>query len=240
VDESVARRLGLILAVAVPLVTAGLGCEKSTTTTAPTLTADCAANPSSGTAPLSVTFVLNVSGAQGSFSVAIAYGDGASGTDPDQPHRYTAAGSYTASFTVVTDTQSARCSAPVTVAAPQPTPTPTPGPNQPPQPVFKTTPAANGSTISGTAPLVVNFNLCQTADPDGDPLRFRMDLDGNGAFEYEGSTGVDCRHPATYGAGTHDATICVTDIVCPSWPVCAGYPTLHPFQCRSYSIVVTP
>ena len=236
-----ARRLGLILALLLPLVAAVPGCERKTTT-APTLTADCAARPTNGTTPLSVVFTLNVAGAQGPFSVAIAYGDGASGTDPDLAHVYTASGNYVASFTVATDTQSARCSAVVTVAAPQPTPTPAPstGPNQAPSPLFKTTPEASGSTISGAAPLLVHFNVCRTTDPEGDALRFRMDLDGNGVFEYDGSTGADCRHEATYAAGTHQATDCVTDIACPSWPACAGYPTLHPFQCRSYTIVAAP
>jgi hypothetical protein len=82
--------------------------------------------------------------------------------------------------------------------------------------------------------------MCRTVDPDGDRLRFEMDLDGNGTFEYQGSTGVDCRHEATYGAGTHLATICVTDVDCDTWPACFGNATFHPRQCRSYSIVVSP
>jgi len=34
--------------------------------------------------------------------------------------------------------------------------------------------------------------------------------------------------------------VCVTDIDCPAWPACAGTPTLHPYQCRTYTIVVSP
>jgi hypothetical protein len=231
------RRLGLVLTW-VFLAVSGPACQKGQTVTAPSLTAQCAASPGSGTAPLTVAFTLNVAGAQGAFSVAIDYGDGTKGTEPDRPHVYTSAGSYTPSFTVTTSTQSARCSAAVTVAAPAPTPTP--GPNQPPQAVFKTKPSASGSTISGKAPLTVEFNLCLTEDPEKDPLRYTMDLNGDGAYEFQGSTGADCRHPATYGVGTHPATICVTDIACTTWPACAGYPTLHPLQCRGYSVVVGP
>ena len=50
-------------------------------TTAPSLSVTCSANPGSGTAPLAVSFALNVSGAQGAISVRINYGDGSSGTE---------------------------------------------------------------------------------------------------------------------------------------------------------------
>lgn len=221
------------------LALTGAACEHKTVTT-PTLSADCAAAPASGTAPLSVSFTLNVAGAQGAFSVAIEYGDGTTGSDASQLHVYRDSGSFSPAFTVTTPTQSARCSTVVTVAGPQPTPTPTPAANQPPQAVFSTNPEASVSTITGKAPLAVDFNMCRTADPDHDPLRFEMDLDGNGTFEYQGSTGADCRHSAAYAAGTHAATICVTDVDCNTWPACFGNATLHRPQCRTYSIVVSP
>ncbi|HXY41675.1 MAG TPA: hypothetical protein VEQ10_18500, partial [Vicinamibacteria bacterium] len=134
--------------------------------------------------------------------------------------------------------QSARCSTVVTVLAPVPTPIPS---NQAPEVVFQTVPKASSSgTITGTAPFNVHFNVCQTSDPDHDRLRFRMDLDGDGIFEVQGSTGESCRKDFSYPAGTHHATVCVTDIDCPTWPTCAGAPTLHPYQCRTYAIVVSP
>jgi hypothetical protein len=233
-----ARRVGGVLTSVFVLVLAGPACHESTTTTAPSLAVDCGANPASGVAPLTVSFTLNVAGAQGTFSVAINYGDGTAGSDPGATHVYAGAGSYAPSFTVSTGTQSARCSAAVTVAAPQPSPTP--GPNQPPEAVFHTVPGSTGSTITGKAPLDVSFNMCQTTDPEHDPLRFEMDLDGNGTFEYQGSTGADCRHTVTYAAGTHAATMCVTDVDCNTWPACFGNATLHPLQCRSYVVVVSP
>ena len=196
--------------------------------------------PAAGAAPLRVTFTLDVAGAQGTFSVAIDYGDGTTGTDAGQPHVFGASGSYAPAFTVTTPTQSARCSTAVTVAAPTPTPTPTPAANRPPDAVFVTYPGSASGAISGKAPLTVEFNMCRTSDPDHDPLRFLMDLDGDGAFEYQGSSGADCRHTVAYGAGTHTAAMCVTDVDCITWPACFGNATLHPLQCRSYAITATP
>ncbi len=230
-----ARRLGLVLVLLMPLA-GGPACEHNTVT-APALTATCAASPGNGAAPLSVAFTLSVAGAQGSFTVAIDYGDGKQGSDPGQPHVYAGAGVYSPSFTVATATQSARCSTAVTVNA---SPSPSPLANQPPDAVFHTVPAASGETISGVAPLEVHFNMCQTADPEGDKLLFKMDLDGDGVFEVAGSTGGECRKSTTYAAGTHRARICVTDVDCATWPTCREAPTLHDFQCRNYSVVVSP
>jgi hypothetical protein len=219
-------------------------CDKGSVTNATQpLAIQCSANPTTGMAPLTVAFGLDVANARGSVSVAISYGDGTQqGTDPDVRHVYMSAGDYVASITVTAGVDSARCSVPITVAAP---PTPSPSPtvpnppgNQAPIASFKTTP--EGTTLTGTAPFTVQFNMCRTVDPDGDRLLFKMDLDGNGAFEYQGSSGADCRHDATYPVGTTTATLCVTDVDCPSWPVCWTSPTLHPFQCRSYTINAIP
>lgn len=226
------RRGRVLLALAV-LAWAGPACRKTETVSAPSLAVDCGASPAAGTAPLAVAFKLNVAGAQGAFTVAINYGDGTQGSDPDSTHVYPSAGTYAASLTVSTATQSARCSAVVTVAAATPTPAPT---NQPAHAEFHTNPAST----AGTAPFTVQFNMCQTTDPDGDRLLFKMDLDGDGVFEHLGSTGADCRLPQTYAAGTYTPTICVTDVNCPSWPDCRSLPPNHPYQCKSYSVVVSP
>jgi PKD repeat protein len=228
--------------VAVILVLAagsGPACLQDTTTdSTPPLSILCSANPASGRAPLTVAFGLDVANAVGAISVAINYGDGTQGGDPDARHVYTSAGDYVASFTVAAGSETARCSVPVSVA-PGPTPTP-PAENRWPDPSFLTTPPANGSSITGKAPFTVQFNLCRSVDPDRDRLYFRMDLDGDGAFEFHGATGADCRHGATYAVGTRTATICVTDVDCPSWPQCEGLPRLHPYQCMSYSVTAAP
>ena len=232
-----ARRRWLFLVLGCLVAAGGARCREETVVTAPTLAAECAATPSSGPAPLTVVFTLNVAGAQGAFSVAVDYGDGTRGDDASRPQAYSAAGAYSAAFTVTTASQSARCSVLVTVAAPAPTPPP---PNRPPEPVFRTVPTATGSTLSGKAPLEVNFDMCNTADPDKDALYFKMDLDGDGVFEYHGPTGADCRHRHTYATGTYAPKVCVTDVDCSTWPACEGLPPLHSFQCRSYSVVANP
>jgi PKD repeat protein len=212
----------------------GPGCQKEEPVTLPTLSATCDARPSSGPAPLAVNFILQVAGADGAFTVAVSYGDGTSGANPDAPHTYTSAGVFTASFNVTTATQSARCSTTVTVS-PGGSATPPPGSNQAPHAVFKTTPDAvgNTNTISGTAPLAVRFNLCATTDPEGDLLWFLMDFDGDGAWDSVGTTGAKCRRDAVYTAGTYDARVCVHDIDKDGQP-------LHAAECKRFTVVATP
>ena len=235
---AVRTRVAVVLAWA---AASGPACLQDTTTEPlGALAIRCSANPTSGPAPLTVAFGLDVTGALGAISVAIQYGDGTQGTDPDARHVYGGAGDYMASMTVTAGIETARCSIPISVApAPAPTPTPRVG-NQPPHPSFRTNPPASGTAITGTAPFSVNYNMCMTVDPDDDRLLFRMDLDGDGAFEFRGSSGADCRHGASYAVGTRTATLCVTDVDCPSWPLCEDYPPLHAFQCRSYSVTAVP
>ena len=98
---------------------------------------------------------------------------------------------------------------------------------------FKTTPNAVGGGISGTAPFKVRFNVCLTADPEGNTLYFTMDLDGDGKLDVRGSTGASCREDWTYAVGTWFAEVCVTDLA-------PDGERLHPFQCEGYTIVATP
>jgi PKD repeat protein len=175
-----------------------------------------------------VSFLLGVSGAEGPFTVAVTYGDGSSGTNPDAPHTYAQAGAFTAAFTVATATQSARCSTAVSVQA-----GPSPRSNQPPQAVFKTTPDAVAGTIRGTAPLDVRFNMCASSDPEGDRLLFLMDFDGDGQFDHAGTTGAHCRTDHSYAAGTWTARNCLRDVD-------SGGQARHDDECRTYTVVATP
>jgi PKD repeat protein len=213
---------------AVAAVVAGPACQKKETIVTPALSATCEARPSSGEAPLSVSFALNVAGAEGPFTVSISYGDGASGTNADLPHTYASAGSYTASFDLATATQSARCSTAVTVTTAAP-----PAANRPPSAVFHSNPDAVKGQITGKAPLDVLFNMCQSTDPDHDVMFFRMDFDGDGNWEVHGTTGGSCRRDNTYAQGTYTAVNCVTDLGPDAQP-------LHAYQCRSYTVVATP
>ena len=223
------RRLTLVAA----LVVLGLpGCQKGDKLTAPALVATCGAQPTTGLAPLSVTFQLTVSGAEGPFQVVVSYGDGQSGTNPDLPHPYATSGVFTAAFTVTTATQSARCSTTVAVL-PSAVPSPPSGSNRPPTPVYKSTPAASGSTVSGTAPLAVRWNMCATTDPDQDLLYFLMDFDGDGRFDSGGTTGAHCRKDYVYAAGTYHPRLCVHDMT-------ASGEALHDDQCRTFTVLATP
>jgi len=228
------RRFVVVLGTVAALAATGPGCNEGDTVTAPALTATCSATPSSGEAPLVVSFALTIAGAEGTPSVAVSYGDGATGTDPDASHTYGAGGVYTASFTLSTSTgQSARCAATVSVSGdPAPGPSPSPSDNLPPVAEFKTTPDANANDrIVGTAPLDVRFNMCLTADPEGDTLYFTMDLDGDGKLDVRGSTGASCRHDRTYSTmGTWKASNCVTDLD-------PGGARLHDYQCVTYTVV---
>lgn len=211
---------------------AGPGCDKKETVVAPALSATCEARPASGQAPLTVSFALNVAGAEGPFTVSISYGDGATGTNPDLPHTYATAGSFTASFEVTTATQSARCATAIGVTAGTSPGSPPVG-NQPPAAVFKSTPDAVRGEIAGTAPLAVRFNMCASTDPEKDTLYFLMDFDGDGKWEVHGTTGASCRRDNTYALGTYKAVNCLADVGPDGVP-------LHPYQCHSYTVKATP
>ena len=220
----------LLAAVAACLPVAVLPACHEHNVTAPTLQATCEAQPGSGPAPLPVAFALSVAGASGAFTVSINYGDGSTGSDPAAKHTYIASGIYVASFDVTTATQSARCSATVSVASGT---QPAPVVDQPPVAVFKTVPEARQDSLSGTAPFTVRFNMCATSDPESDVLWFRMDFDGDGGWDSVGTTGAHCRKDFTYAAGTYHARICVHDIG-------PNGEQLHDDQCKTYQVTAKP
>lgn len=225
------RRLDAAIVAVLGLSSIALtGCQNDDVTT-PAISATCAAQPPSGSAPLAVRFLLSVSGAEGPFTVAVSYGDGAIGSDPDVPHTYVASGTYTASFTVDTATQSARCAVVVSVGGPSPSPTPSG--NLPPQPFFKTSPPARNGTVTGKAPLLVNLNMCLTSDPEQDWLFFSIDYTGDGRWDNRGPFGGNCRRDYVYPAGSYSPRLCVHDIDTSRRP-------LHDDQCHTFTVVATP
>jgi len=233
------RGFGTVAALAVVM---GLGgCNDKTTS--PSLTATCSALPSTGPAPLAVAFTLNVAGAS-SFDVTINYGDGTTSSSLNLAHVYGTAGGYTATFAVTAQGQSASCSTAVNVSGPTSNPTPTPGipspspspsgGNQPPNAVFRTNPKPGaGNVFSGKAPLDIEFSMCASTDVDVDVLLWTMDFEGDGKTEVHGSTGGSCRRSNSYAAGTYRPEICVTDL--------DSFGNIrHDFQCRRYTVQVTP
>jgi hypothetical protein len=83
-------------------------------------------------------------------------------------------------------------------------------------PDFRVTPFP----ATGPAPLVVNFNLCPTADPDGDHIVFFFDF-GDG----QTAQGPPCRQQNTYHRGRYTANMCVWD----SRPE-------HSLECRAFPV----
>jgi len=208
-------------------------CDDDANPSAGDLTATCVAAPSSGLAPLPVTFDFRVVGAGPgeTLTASVSYGDGTGSNDPYAGHTYMRAGSYTAAFSVTSGGRSASCNATVSVTAATGPAAPTG--NQAPNAVFKTTPFANGGNIRGKAPLAVQFNMCPSTDPDRDRLRFTMDFTNDGQLDVDGTTGADCRRGTTYPRGTYRARICVTDLD-------GGFAPIHPPQCENYTVDSTP
>jgi uncharacterized repeat protein (TIGR01451 family) len=68
--------------------------------------------------------------------------------------------------------------------------------------------AANGSPTNGPAPLIVNFNSNGSSDPEGGPLTYAWDLDGDGQFD--DGTGATATYTYTQ-PGTYTARLRVTD-----------------------------
>ena len=231
------RHPGTVVALA--LVVGLGGCNDSSTS--PSLVATCSASPSSGPPPLAVAFTLSVAGAS-TYDVTINYGDGATSGALNLAHIYMGGGGYTATFNVSANGESAACSTAVNVTGPAlptpgpgvPSPSPSPTGNQPPTAVFKTTPLPGpGDVFTGKAPFAIEFSMCASQDVDIDVLLWTMDFDGNGKPDIQGSTGAFCRRSHTYEAGTAKPEICVTDID-------AAGKIRHDFQCKRYTVQITP
>ena len=80
------------------------------------LTLACSADPSSGIAPLAVSFTATPAGGNSAaYTYALDFGDGATSTARNPGHTYTSAGTYTATVTVADGLQNAQCETPVTV-----------------------------------------------------------------------------------------------------------------------------
>jgi hypothetical protein len=215
-------RLACLAALLLP------ACDEEQNPTAPALSSTCEARPASGPAPLAVSFLLNVSGRQGPTTVAINYGDGQTGTNPDTPHSYAAAGSYTASFdSHARQTQSARCTAPVSVSWRH---EPRRAGTSPPNAVFKSTPAATGRPSRARA-RSTSPSTCARAATRGRPALLPRGLRRRREVRLRWPHGGNCRSNHVYTTGNYTAEMCLYDRD-------KNGKALHDDICKTYLIVV--
>jgi subtilase family serine protease len=152
-----------------------------------TLAASASATPTSGTAPLAVTFTGGATGGTSPYTWSWAFGDGSTSTSQSPSHTYSTAGTYTAKLTA-TDSKSSTATASVTITVTA---------------VASLTATASASPTSGTAPLAVTFT--GTASGGTSPYTWSW------AFG-DGSTSTSQSPSHTYStAGTYTATLTVTD-----------------------------
>ena len=156
------------------------------------------ANPSSGTAPLPVTFSVSVSDADATDSPTydLDFGDGtthATGSESgDVSHTYAAAGSYTATLTV-TDGQASDTATQTITVTDQPNTAPT---------------AALTGPATATTNAAVSFDGSGSSDPDGDTLSYTFDLGDGTVVGPDAGSSVNHAYAA---AGEYTVTLSVSD-----------------------------
>ncbi len=161
------------------------------------LSARASASPTTGNAPLAVSFTGSATGGTNPYSYRWDFGDGsATSTTQNPSHTYSAAGTYTATLTV-TDSASPASSATSTVAI---------AVSAVGNPL---TASASATPTSGQVPLSVAFSGTGTGGTP--PYSFRWDFG-------DGSATSTTQNPShTYSApGSYTATLTVTDSSSPA------------------------
>jgi len=152
------------------------------------LSAEINASPTSGYAPLSVSFTASASGGTSPYSYSWDFGDGNTSSSQNPSHTYSSAGTYTVTLTV-TDSNSSTATDSLTITAASP---------PVPLSVF-----VSASTTSGEAPLTVNFTASATGGTS--PYSYSWNFgDGQSSSEQNPSHTFN-------SAGTYTATLTVTD-----------------------------
>lgn len=153
--------------------------------------ATASANPTSGTAPLTVSFSGSASDPDGTIaSYSWTFGDGASSTQQNTSHAYQTAGTFTATLTA-TDNAGASGSTTVRITVGSPA-------NQPP------TASVSATPTSGAAPLAVSFTG-SGSDPDGTIASYSW-IFGDG-----GTSSLQNPSHTYQSTGNYTATLTVTD-----------------------------
>jgi PKD repeat protein len=200
-----------VLAFAAALALATAGCDDDDGPSGASLAVTCSANPTSGRVPLVVQYTASATGGGGDYAYSWSFGDGAAASEASITRTFTQAGTFSATVEVRSGGQRGSCNVSVTA---QPVPAPTLAPNSAPTAVFK----INPSPPTGPAVLEVDFNACQSTDPDGDRLLFKFDT-GEGSSEQG-----HCRKTHRYRTpGTYNARVCVTDDFPGRQDICQSY-----------------
>lgn len=154
-------------------------------------TAAFTANPTSGEAPLAVSFNASSSTdpENDPLTYSWAFGDGNTGTGIAPNHTYVSSGVYTVTLTVSDGEFSSQATGVINALVP----------NAAPTAAFTATP-----TI-GDSPLAVSFDASASSDPENDPLTYTW------AFG-DGNTGTGVSPSHTYlSSGTFTVTLTVSD-----------------------------
>jgi len=152
-----------------------------------TLGANANASPTSGQAPLTVSFTGSATGGTSPYSYRWTFGDGGSSTSQNPSHTYSSAGTYTATLTV-TDNVSATNSKSLNITVTS---------------TSSLTATASASPTSGQAPLTVNFT--GSANGGTSPYSYSWTFGDGGS-----STSQNPSH--TYSSnGDYTATLSVID-----------------------------
>src|SRR5438445_9397290 len=155
-------------------------------TPAPPLTASGAANPTSGSAPLAVSFTGGGSGGVTPYLFAWNFNDGGTSSSQNPSHTYTGAGTYTATV-VVTDARGVQASASTAAITVRST----------------LVASTSGSPTSGDVPVTVSFNSSATGGAGSYTYSWAF---GDGAT----STTQNPNHVYA-AAGSYTPTVTVTD-----------------------------
>ncbi len=166
----------------------GTGC--SFTVSGTLLSVSASATPTSGTAPLSVTFTGSATGGTAPYTWFWGFGDGAKSTAVSPTHTYTSAGSYVATVIVNDTAKHTATSSTATIAV---------------SGSSALTVSAAGSPLSGTSPLTVAFTCTPSGGSGGDSYAWTFGDTGTSTLQNPSHTYT------TSTAQTFSASVTVTD-----------------------------